>query len=63
MAKDHDPDLEEAKRVMARLVSMPPKPHKEESAERKADKAGIQGRRAGKATSKRPERKPKLPGR
>jgi hypothetical protein len=35
-----DRDLEEAKRIMARMLSMPPKPHKAESAERKAVKAG-----------------------
>jgi len=34
-----DKDLEEAKRIMARMLSMPPKPHKAESAERKAGKA------------------------
>jgi hypothetical protein len=33
-----DKDLEEAKRVMARMLSMPPKPHKVESEERKAQK-------------------------
>jgi hypothetical protein len=27
-----DKDLEEAKRIMARLLSMPPKPHKAEGA-------------------------------
>ena len=37
MAED-DKDLEEAKRIMARMLSMPPKPHKAESEARRAQK-------------------------
>jgi hypothetical protein len=34
---DQDPVLEEAKRIMARLVSAPPKPHSEMKVEKKRE--------------------------
>jgi hypothetical protein len=52
-----DKDLEEAKRIMARMLSMPPKPHKAES--RPGPKRKPQTDSRQDAPKPKPARKPK----